>query len=366
MKNAANLVVGAGITGITVARKLAESGEKVVLAEKLDRIGGNCHDYFSEDGCYVQACGPHIFHTSDREVWNYLSRFTAWNGYSHKVLAYVDGKMLPVPFNLKSLRIAFPMDNGRMEKKLVEKTGGGHISVMKLKEDGDKDLRALGEYIYNKVYLNYTIKQWGIAPNALDREVMDRVQVYAGMDDRYFQEDLFQGIPLPGYSALFGKMLHHKNIRLLLGTDYKSLQVADYARTVVTSPIDEYFSYEYGPIEYRRIRIALEEHQGASFQENSVINYPNEHAYTRVTEYNKFLGLEKDRTIIGKEYPSSDKSFLAYPVLAKPNKKTIERYMKKADEADNTYFAGRLAECRYYDMDDACRRALDLCAEIME
>jgi len=366
MKNTANLVIGAGMTGITIARKLAESGEKVILVEKEDHLGGNCRDFFDKHGCYVQSCGPHIFHTCDKEVWNFLSLFTEWNRYTHKVLAYVDGKLMPVPFNHNSLRIAFPKDYDTLAEKLLRRTGGRGLSVMTLRNDADKDLRTLGEYVYNRIFLNYTIKQWGVAPDKLDPTVVDRVPVYAGEDDRYFRDDIFQGIPIAGYSALFNNMLNHKNIRLLLGTDYRSLRYADYARTIVTSPVDEFFSYEFGSIEYRRIRLIFEEHKCRSFQENSVINYPNEHGYTRITEYNKFLGLEKDKTIISKEYASSDNGFLAYPVLTKQNSKTIDRYMHKAEEQKNIHFAGRLAECRYYDMDDACRRGMDLCAALLE
>jgi UDP-galactopyranose mutase len=366
MKNAVNHVIGAGITGITIARRLAESGESVLLTEKTDRIGGNCHDFFDHNGCYVQSCGPHIFHTSDREVWDFISRFTAWNGYTHKVLAHVDGKLIPVPFNLKSLRISFPLDYERIARKLIERTNGGTLSVMELKDDPDNDLKALGEYVYKKIYLNYTIKQWGFAPEELDPTVVDRVPVYAGEDDRYFRDDLFQGIPSDGYSALFARMLSHKNIRLMLGTDYKEISPASHLRTFVTSPLDEYLSYEFGPIEYRRIHLKFEEHRCNSFQENSVINYPNEYDYTRVTEYNKFLGNAMNRTITSKEYTSRDNGYPAYPVLTKQNKEVIAKYLKKAEGLENTYFAGRLAECRYYDMDDACRRGLDLCAALLK
>ena len=366
MKNTSDLVIGAGITGLTVARKLTESGRKVILAEKQDRIGGNCYDFFDPDGCYIQACGPHIFHTCNREVWEFLSRFTRWNSYRHKVLASVDGKLIPVPFNLNSLRIAFPDDHERMAEKLMARTGGGTISVMKLRNDSDDDLRNLGEYVYKKVYLDYTKKQWGVAPDELDPAVVDRVPVYAGTDDRYFRDDLFQGIPINGYSSLFNNMLDHRNIRLLLKTDYKDLSSADYARTVVTSPIDEFFSYEFGAIEYRRIRLIFEEHRCGSFQENSVINYPDEQEYTRITEYNKFLGLALDRTVTSKEYASRDNGYLAYPVLTRENRRIIDQYMRKAEEQENIFFAGRLAECRYYDMDDACRRGLTLCAALLE
>ena len=360
-----NLVAGAGITGLTVARKLAEGGEKVLVAEKLDVIGGNCRDLFDANGCYVQSCGPHIFHTADPQVWAFLSRFTRWHPYRHRVLASVDGMLLPLPFDARGLRMAFPEEYPLLRKKLQDYSGGKPVSVLELKGSKDPGIRRIGEYAYDRIYANYTRKQWGVPPGELEPGVFDRVRIFPGEADCYFPGEPFQGIPCGGYSALFREMAGHENITLMLRTDYRHLKLSGPVRKIITGPIDEYYSYEHGPIAYRRIRLQCEEQMCPSYQENSVINYPNEHAYTRITEYNKFLGLVKERTVIGKEYPGAKDGFLAYPVPTKENRDVIAKYVEKAEREKDAYFAGRLAECRYYDMDDACRRGLDIAERIL-
>lgn len=358
-----SLIIGAGITGITIARNLAERGEKCLIVEKRAHIGGNCYDFFNTDGQYIQKYGPHIFHTTDEEVWNYLSEFTKWNNYQHKVLAYVEGNLIPIPFNLKSVKIAFKEEMAnRIKDKMMKRVGNENsISILELKKIDDPDIRKLANYIYNNIFLNYTIKQWDLKPEEIDPQVTSRVPIVVSEDDRYFPKDPYQGIPSKGFSAMFKKMLAHKNIKVLLETDYKEkINLFNFKRIIVTSPIDDFFSYKFGKIEYRRINIRFEEYDCESFQENSVINYPNDFEYTRITEYNKFLSLKRKKTVISKEIPSWEEGFIAYPLLTNENKVLIDKYLIEAKKKKNVFFAGRLADCKYYNMDQACRRALDL------
>ncbi|MCF7861680.1 UDP-galactopyranose mutase [Candidatus Woesearchaeota archaeon] len=362
------LVIGAGMTGATIARKLAEQGEKVLVVEIRNHIGGNCHDYFTRDGNYIQTYGPHIFHTSDREVWEFLSEFTEWNDYQHKVLAHVDGKLLPVPFNLKSLGMSFSKEQAeRMKSKLLAEIGmEKSITILKLREAEDPDLKILGEYVYEKIFLNYTIKQWDNKPDEIDPQVTNRVPVFVSEDDRYFRNDPFQGIPIGGFQPIFERMLDHKNIKIMLQTNCKDMmKLFNYKHIFVTSPIDQFFEYKFGNLKYRRIHLKFEEHSGPSIQENSVINYPNDHDYTRITEFNKFLNLDRERTTICKEYPSWSKGYLAYPLLKEDNMELLAKYNELAKDKKNTYFAGRLAECKYYNMDQACRRGINLVKDII-
>lgn len=363
MDNKPTLIIGAGLTGSTVARKLAEKGENVLLVEKRDHIGGNCYDLFTEDGQYIQKYGPHVFHTDDKEVWDFLSKFTEWHGYRHKALAYVDGKLLPLPFNLDSLKMVFPESVAQKIEIALLKTVGANktITILELKKSKDRNLQILADYVYSKIFLNYTLKQWDFSPEELDPKVSGRIPLFVGRDNCYFCGDQYQGVPAKGFTPLFQKMLDHKNIKILLNTDFKKiLEPSKFKRIIVTSPLDEFFDYEFGKISYRRIFFKLETHDCESFQENSVITYPNDYDYTRITECNKLLNIKKEKTTIMKEFASWTEGFAAYPVFTEKNKVLIEKYLGKAKKKHNVFFAGRLAECKYYDMDEACRRGLDL------
>jgi UDP-galactopyranose mutase len=225
----------------------------------------------------------------------------------------------------------------------------------------DEDIKALAQFIYQKIFQNYTRKQWGLKPEELDSKVIERVPIYIGEDDGYFREDKYQGIPEKGYASMFKEMLNHPNIKVLLKTDYrKVINRYQFKRIVVTSRIDEFYAFRFGQIAYRKIFLKFETHNCSSYQKYSVINYPNNYKYTRTTEYNKFLQLNRHKTIISKEFPSWTKGFIAYPVLKPDNQNLIRKYLKLAGQEKNIYFIGRLAECRYYNMDQACRRGLDL------
>lgn len=356
-----NLIIGAGITGITAARLLAEKQEQVLIIEKRSHIGGLCYDFFNKEKQYAQNYGPHIFRTNSKKIWGFLSKFTNWKNYKHKVLASIDDKMIHVPFNLKNLDILFNKKKAKyLRRKLILFIGKEKsISIFNLKKSKDKDIKKLADYIYTKTYHNYTKKLWGVEPNKLDQTIIDNVKIHISDDDNYFYNFAHQGIPAKGYTSMFKKMLDHKNIQLKLNKKLKKIsKINSYKRIIITSPLDEFFLYKFGRLNYRRIFIKFENKKPS--QKATVINYPNDHLFTRITEYNKLLDTELKKTLSSKEYPSKNKGFLAYPVLTKENKFLIGKYLKEAKKLKNVYFAGRLAECKYYNMDQACRKAIDL------
>lgn len=358
-----NIIVGSGITGLTIARTLAEKGESVLLIERRSHIGGNCYDYFNKNKNYIQKFGAHIFHTNSNDVWQFISRFTRWYNYQHTVVAKINDNFIPVPFNLNSIEKSFNLQlSNKLKDKLIKKYGmESKISILELKKNNDKDILFLAEYIYQNIFLNYTIKQWGYKPEEIDSSVTARVPVFISLDNRYFQ-DKFQGIPINGFSEMFRFMINHKNISLRLGIDFKSIiKDIKYNKMYYTGRLDEYFNFKYGKISYRKIFLDFETHNITSFQNNSVINYPNDNEFTRITEFNKLLNISNKDTIIAKEFPSEDKGFIAYPLLNNDNKKIIRRYTDEANELNDIIFVGRLAECKYYNMDQVVKRGLEIC-----
>ncbi|MBU0758712.1 MAG: UDP-galactopyranose mutase [Nanoarchaeota archaeon] len=353
------LVVGAGFSGATIAERLASKGKKVLVIDQRNHVGGNCHDRIDRIG-YVQEYGPHIFHTSDKEVWDYISQFTSWHPYRHKVLADINGKLVPLPFNLNSIKICFDDLQYKNYKDLLIKKYGlnKRISVFELMHDKNKDVRKLGDFIYSNIFFNYTKKQWDIDPEKMERSVLDRVPVVVNDIDAYFNDE-YQGIPEQGYSKIIEKML--KDCDVHLETDFFGCRdVVSYDFLIFTGRIDSFFGFSEGEILYRNIEFRFDT-QKNPFQKNSVINYPSLHyPYTRITEFNKFLNIKSTESVIAKEYPSWEKGFVAYPVQTRENLELIGMYRKKADKLKNIFFAGRLAEGRYLDMDKAIRSSLDL------
>ena len=358
------LVIGAGISGCTLARKIAEAGKKVVIVDIRTHIGGNCYDYFDKDGNYVKPYGPHIFHTKHEEVYNFLSRFTSWNSYKHKVYAEVDDKLYIIPFNVGSIRQAFDDITAKRIVSRLEYFYGKdeNVSILKLmQKKDDYYISLLSEFVYRKIFLNYTLKQWDIRPENISPEVIDRVPVYIGKEEQYFKDDRYQGMPKYGFTSMFNNMINHENIKLILNEDYKNLQLFHYRKIFVTSPIDEFFDYKYGKLKYRRLRIELETINKPSYQYNSVINFPQDKSITRISEFNKFLRIKNNSTVIGREYPTWDKDgFLAYPVLDKKNLDILEKYKKDIEILKNVYFVGRLAEYKYLNMDQVVKNALSV------
>jgi UDP-galactopyranose mutase len=358
-----NIIIGAGITGLTLAERISSKGEKVLIVEKRDHIGGNCYDEFDDAGNYIQKYGPHIFHTKNKEVWDYLSNFTEWHEYEHEVLAKVKNQLIPIPFNFNSIDKLFsPSKSNSLKEKLKNLYGENQkIPILKLKKISDKDLKELADFIYTNIFLYYNLKQWDLRPEQMDSAVTARVPIFTGYNDKYFPNE-HQGIPEGGFSKIFQKMINKKNIDLLLNVDYKKIiGKYNYEKLYYTGPLDYFFDYKFGEIQYRKISLNLEKHKTNSYQPNSVINYPTkEEKFTRITEFNKFLKIKNDSTIIAKEYPSWEKGFSAYPVQTEKNFKVINKYLKEAKKQKNTFFIGRLAECKYYNMDEVIKKAINL------
>ncbi|MDR2338180.1 MAG: UDP-galactopyranose mutase [Deltaproteobacteria bacterium] len=362
MVGAKNLIVGGGISGVTLARKLAESGEQVLVVEIKNHIGGNVYDYRDANGIMVHQYGPHIFHTNNKEVWDFISRFTKWRPYHHQVQGLVDGKFVPIPFNLNSLQMVFPSALAdRFENKLLDRFGfNKKVPILELRNTDDKDLDFLAEYIYEKIFLEYTIKQWGVEPDKIDPSVSGRVPVYISCDNRYFQ-DKYQGIPLDGYSAMVWKLLDHPNIEVKLKTPFS--QSIEYERLFWTGSVDEFFDTKFGILPYRSIAFDFLTFDYPQFQEVSQVNYPCNYDWTRITEYKHFLRDSSPKTTISFEYPTDfqvGKNDRQYPIANADNAALYTKYLELAKDLPNVYFFGRLGDYKYYNMDQAIARALAL------
>ena len=360
------LVIGSGISGATVAERLASSGKKVLVIDAKSHVGGNCYDFRDPNGICVHQYGTHIFHTNDKTVWDYLSRFTQWHPYTHKVLAQIDGSLIPIPFNLNSIRQVFPPTMAtRLEEKLVDEFGfGARTTILELRQKSDPDLKLLGDYVYEKVFLHYTLKQWGMKPEELDPAVTARVPIFVSRDDRYFQ-NRWQGIPQDGYSAMLERMLEHENITVKLGTSWNDVkeECRDW-RIFYTGPVDELMDWQFGDLPYRSIELDFREYDCEFFQPNSVVNYPENYDFTRIGEYKYFLNDKSPRTVVSFEYPSAYQRGVNepyYPIASDENAALYQKYLDAARaEYKDIHFLGRLGDYKYYDMDKAIARALEL------
>ena len=377
------VVAGAGFAGATVARKLAEAGYEVEIFERREQIGGNAYDRMDESGSYVHLYGPHIFHTSIDGVFEFLSRFTEWFEYKHKVLGYIDGKYVPIPFSLNSLQMCFPEEKARrIEKKLIEKYGlNNKVTISELRKEEDADLLELAEYVYEKVFLHYTKKQWGLLPEQLGDGVTGRVPVSVSYQDGYFR-DKHQYMPKHGFTELFRNMLSHENIKVRLGVDILDhIKVLDDrievdgdsdVMLIYTGCIDELFSYRFGELEYRSLRFDFEQVGENVFQPSAVVNYPNDHDFTRISEFKQFTiegcGNDAPCTTIVREYPCPyEKGLIPYYPI--PLKKCEEKYLKYAEYAkkfDQLYLIGRLAEYKYYNMDLVVNSSMEMAEKIIK
>ncbi|MFD2609118.1 UDP-galactopyranose mutase [Deinococcus taklimakanensis] len=363
------LIVGAGFTGATLAERLASQYDKKVLViDRRNHIGGNAFDRHNEDDILLHLYGPHIFHTNSKKVWEYLSQFTEWRPYFHEVLGVIDGQKVPIPFNLNSLYALFPPAYAeRLENLLIESFGFGvKVPILKLRESSSSELKFLADYIYKNVFLNYTKKQWGLSPEDLDPSVTGRVPVYISRDNRYFQ-DTYQAMPRQGYTRMFENMLQHPNIKVMLNTDYKEIYDAiKFSRLVYTGPIDEFYSFKHGELPYRSLRFEFQTLQYEYHQSVGTVNYPNEYDFTRITEQ-KYLSGQKNRaTTLITEYPQPHITGITdayYPIINEENRKRYEAYAKEARNSD-VIFAGRLADYKYYNMDQACARALSISEDL--
>lgn len=372
------VIVGAGMAGCVMAERIANVlNKKVFIIEKRNHVGGNCYDYYDENGILVHKYGPHILHTNLESVWKYLSQFTDWTDYQHHVLGFIDNKKVPIPFNLNTLHELLPESLAeRLEEKLIDKFGfNTKIPILELQKSEDKDLKLLADFIYEKMFLNYTKKQWGIKPEELDPSVTERVPIYISRDNRYFQ-DKYQGIPLKGYHKIFEKMLRNPNIKFMLNTDFKEviktydnkmyfLENEFKGKLIFTGQIDELFDYEFGELPYRSLKFKSETIDEEYFQEVGTVNYPNNHDFTRITEFKHLTGQKNSKTTIVKEYPQKyDKDNIPYyPIPQQENLKLYKMYADEAQKLNNVIFLGRLAEYKYYDMDMVIKRVLDIFEE---
>lgn len=374
------IVVGAGFAGSVIAERIAsELNKKVLVIERRGHLGGNCYDFRDESGILVHKYGPHLFHTESKEVFDYLSNFTEWHIYNHRVLAFIDGNKVPIPFNFNSMDILFSQDlSKRIQHKLCTRYEyGTKVPILELMKNQDEDLRFLAQYVYRNVFLNYTIKQWGRKPEDIDQAVTARVPIFVGRDNRYFQ-DKYQAVPADGYSELFGRLLSHPNIKLLLNTDFReifSVSLDDSriyflgqeykGQVIYTGMLDELFDYRYGILPYRSLRFRAKKLNLDYYQEVATVNYPNNYDFTRITEFKHIHPADTTKTIIVYEYPEDyDTSKIPYyPMFTSEAKDQYYKYCELAKKFPNLIFVGRLAEYTYYDMDDVVKRALEVYEE---
>ncbi len=375
------IVVGAGLSGATAARILAEAGYTVIVMDKRETIGGNAFDYIDKNGIMVQPYGPHIFHTNDKEVFDFLSRFTEWNKYEHRVLANIKGKLVPVPFNLTSLKETFSADKAqRIKEVLTEEVGiGEQIPILALTKHENPEIRAFAQYVYYNIFYYYTKKQWGFKPEECGDIIMTRVPVYVSYEDRYFTDE-YQYMPRNGFTEMITKILAHPSIQLKLGTDAnKVLTLQDgeiylqgkkfRGQVVYTGCIDELFDYRFGVLPYRSLKFKFRTKKYTSYQKAAVINYTTHARYTRVTEFSKFTCEPKANTVIAKEYPKKfkkGKNIPYYPIPTQANHIFYARYVELAKKYDKLYLLGRLANYKYIDMDVAVKNAIELANQIID
>ena len=352
------LVVGAGFAGSVMAERLAsDAGLKVLVIDRRPHIAGNAFDRYNDAGILMHQYGPHIFHTNSTEIVDYLSRFTDWHPYEHRVLGSVDQKLVPIPINRTTLNMLYDAGleiDADAEAFLAQRAEP--VDVVRTSED--VVVGAVGRDLYEKFFRGYTRKQWGLDPSELDKSVTARVPTRSNTDDRYFT-DRFQAMPKDGYTAMFRAMLDHPNITVQLGTDYCAMvKTVAFDHLVFTGPIDEYFGHRYGPLPYRSLRFVHKTHDVAQFQPVATVNYPGEDVpYTRITEYKHLTGQIANRTSITYEYPSSEGDPY-YPIPRDENQALFKRYEALSLDEPNVTFVGRLATYRYYNMDQVVGQAL--------
>ena len=378
------LIIGSGFAGSVIAERIANIlNRKVLVIEKRNHIGGNCYDYKDENNILVHKYGPHLFHTDSKDVFDYLSNFTEWHIYQHKVLAFIDGKKVPIPFNLNTLYEVFPKSLAeKLESKLTTKFQyNSKVPILDLLKEEDTDLNFLANYVYDKLFKNYTAKQWGLKPEDIDPQVTARVPICISRDNRYFT-DKYQAIPKEGYTKIFERMLNHPNIKIMLNTDFKEIIDIDYekkkifflgqefkGKLIFTGRIDEFFNFNYGYLPYRSLDLKFETIDQEYYQEAPVINYPNDYDFTRITEFKYIHPTKSDRTTILKEYPKTYQPNIDipyYPVFTKENQELYNMYKEDAEKINDLILIGRLADYKYYDMDDAIKRALEVFEERVE
>ena len=356
------LIVGAGFAGSVLAERLAAgSNKQVLICDKRPHIGGNAYDHYNEAGILVHKYGPHIFHTNSRDVFEYLSRFTEWRPYEHRVRASVDGQIVPIPINLDTVNTLYGLSLTSFEVEEFFKKVAEPVASVRTSED--VVVSKVGRELYEKFFRNYTRKQWGLDPSELDASVTSRVPTRTNRDDRYFT-DTYQSMPLHGYTRMFERMLDHPNIKILLNCDYRDVEKdIPFREMIYTGPVDNYFDYCYGKLPYRSLEFKHETHDQPVFQSAPVVNFPNEQPYTRVTEFKYLTGQEHNRTSVVYEFPKAEGDPY-YPVPRKENTAIYAKYKALADRTTGVTFVGRLATYKYYNMDQIVAQALTTYAKI--
>lgn len=374
------IIVGAGTAGCVAARKLVEQNKKVLIIEKKNHIAGNCYDEKDEHGVLIHVYGPHIFHTSKENVYEFLSRFTDWYEFRHEVVANVHGQYMPVPFNLHTLKAAYGEDKAKeLEEKLVRIYGmGTKVPILDLMNHEDADLQMIGKFVYDNIYVYYTMKQWGKKPEEIDPAVTARVPVNISYDNCYFG-DKYQGVPLHGFTPMYEKMVEHENISIELGLEAKDVLGIESGKVlyqgevfngdvIFTGPIDEFFDCKYGRLPYRTLDFVFEHYEQDDFQGHSVVNYTVDQDYTRITEYKYLTGQKCKGTTISKEYPSAytgeEGQIPYYSIANEENHALYAKYKAEVDDVPNFHLLGRLAEYQYYNIDVMVEKAMELAEKL--
>ena len=373
------IVVGAGLAGASLANILAAHDKKVLIIEKRNHIAGNAYDVIDPNGILIHQYGPHIFHTNEKEVFEYLSSFVPFVKYEHKVLGNIDGKLVPIPFNFKSLEIMLPDKADLIKQKLLSKyEKDARVSIFDLIHDEDEVIKEFGQYVFEKVFAYYTAKQWGISIDKVDTSVINRVPVVLGYNDLYFS-DIYQYMPKDGFTALVQKMLDNPNIEVRLDTNAaEHIKLAkgkiyydneSYNGTLIhTGKIDELFGYPFGRLPYRSLNLVFEALDQTTYQPNSVVNYLTSEKFTRITEFKYLTGQVLDgKTTILKEFPlPADENYESYyPIPNELNLHRYEEYRSLASGFPKLHLLGRLAEYRYYNMDIVVKKAIELAKELL-
>lgn len=348
------LIVGAGFAGSVCAERLAAHGS-VLLCDRRPHVGGNAYDYYDDAGILVHKYGPHIFHTACTRVFEYLSRFTAWRPYEHRVMAYVEKKLLPFPINIDTVNALYGLSLDEATIAAFYANRAERIAHPRTSEEAV--VSKIGRELYDAFFRNYTRKQWGLDPSELDASVAARVPARSNRDDRYFTDE-FQAMPRHGYTRMFERMLAHENITTVLNTEYRKLVGEVGFRTMIyTGPVDAFFDYRFGSLPYRSIEFKFETHDVEVFQPAAVVNYPNEHEYTRITEFKYLTGQRNPKTSVVYEFPCAEGDPY-YPIPRPANTVLYGKYKALADAASDVHFVGRLATYKYYNMDQVVAQAL--------
>lgn len=357
------LIIGAGFAGAVSARELAEAGHQVLVVDRRDHIAGNAYDVKDSHDILIHQYGPHIFHTNSERIFNYLSQFTQWRPYEHRVRGVVNGQEYPFPINRDTLNQLYDLD--LTEEEAAEYFEKVREPKAKILTSEDVVLNSVGRDLYEKFFLNYTKKQWGLDPSELKAGVAARIPTRTNSDDRYFT-DIYQAMPLHGYTVMFENLLNHPNIQVQLSTEFKDVLIEEnqFDHIVYTGPIDAFYDYKFGHLPYRSLRFEHEHLKDIEqYQSVGTVNYPNDFDFTRITEFKHLTGQKHPSTSIVKEYPTSEGDPY-YPIPRDENEKLFKQYQALANNEEKVTFVGRLAEYRYYNMDQVVGAALNAVEKI--